>query len=110
MVYNNKGLSLTISGVNKTKAVPYLLKKYKNDIQQIFDSFSDGFEVPSPHAGKQILTYIDYETSGEFMDYLGNKQKYHELSSVHMEEGSYTLTMSDEYLKFLAEGVKIDYV
>ena len=110
MVYNNKGLSLTISGVNKTKAVPYLLKKYKNDIQQIFDSFSDGFEVPSPHAGKQILTYIDYETSGEFMDYLGNKQMYHELSSVHMEEGSYTLTMSDEYLKFLAEGVKIDYV
>lgn len=111
MVYNNKkGLSLTISGVNKNKAVPYLLKKYKNDIQQIFDSFSDGFEVPSPHAGKQILTYIDYETSGEFMDYLGNKQTYHELSSVHMEEGSYTLTMSDEYLKFLAEGVKIDYV
>lgn len=110
MVYNNKGLSLTISGVNKTKAVPYLLKKYKNNIQQIFDSFSDGFEVPSPHAGKQILTYIDYETSGEFMDYLGNKQTYHELSSVHMEEGSYTLTMSDEYLKFLAEGVKIDYV
>lgn len=102
MTYSKeKGLKITISGVNKEKAVPYLLSKYKNNIKEIFESFKDEFEIPAPHAGKQILTYIDFETEGDFIDYLGNKQHYHELTSIHMEEGSYNLTMSDEYLLYL---------
>lgn len=98
MIHNKDGWSLTVSGVNKKIAIPYLYKKYDD---HIIDKFEDGLIIPKGYTGKNIHTYIDEETSGDIVDYLGNKSTYHEMSSVHMEETSYELSLSREFIDYL---------
>lgn len=103
--YTTHEISLTISGLNKKKAIPYLLETYGRD--KIFEVFRDdefhidNMFIPKGKSGRTISTYIDDETSGEVVDYLGNVGTYHELSSVHIAEGTYTLSLSKDYIKFL---------
>lgn len=98
-------ISLTVSGLNKKKAIPYLLEKYGSD--KIFDAFRDdefgidNMQIPKGFSGRNVSTYIDEETQGVVVDYLGNKGTYHELSSVHLEESTYTLSLSRDYIRFL---------
>ena len=98
-------ISLTVSGLNKKKAIPYLLDKYGSD--KIFDAFKDdefgidNMQIPKGFSGRNVSTYIDEETQGVVMDYLGNEGTYHELSSVHLEESTYTLSLSRDYIRFL---------
>lgn len=105
MVESDGDISLTVAGLNKHKAIPYLLDKYGKE--KIFDAFTDDewhvdqFQVDGEHAGRTISTYIDEETQGEVVDYLGNKGHYHELSSVHIKQGTYSLSLSKDYIKFL---------
>ena len=116
-------LVLTVSGINKMKALPYLLKSHRipftadlkkkaihvNDltnIETIFNDFNDGLVIPKGHTGKQIHTYIDYETRGTVRDYLGNEYDYHELSAIHLEDTEYSLSMADEFLRYLL-GVQV---
>lgn len=101
----NNELHLTVSGVNKFVAVPYLKKTY-GDNTNIFEAFNDGLVIPKGATGKQIHTYIDYETKGIVRDYLGNNYEYHELSGIHMEDTEYSLSMSEEFLKYLL-GVQV---
>ena len=98
-------LNLTVSGLNKKFAVPWLLEEYDNNIDEIFERFCEGFFVPAGHTGKMTLTYIEEETYGTLVDYLGNEGVYNELSSVHMEPQSYFMSLVDEYIKYL-EGVR----
>ena len=102
--YNEKKqkyvIDLTVSGVNKFVCVPYLEKKY-GDNTSIFNAFNDGLIIPKGYTGKQIHTYIDYETEGDTRDYLGNKYHYHELSGIHMEDTEYSLSISEEFLRYL---------
>lgn len=93
-------LSLTVSGLNKYVTVPYLQKTYKTN-DKIFEAFKEGLLIPKGATGKQIHTYIDYETSGTVRDYLGNEYQYHELSGIHMEEAEYLLDLNAEYLAYL---------
>ncbi|MBO7716233.1 MAG: hypothetical protein J6S85_21895 [Methanobrevibacter sp.] len=114
---------LTVSGINKMSAVPYLLNLFKipfevnkdkkeiyvkNDenIDKVFNIFDDGLVIPKGHTGKQIHTYIDYETNGIVRDYLGNEYEYHELSAIHLEDTEYSLSMADEFLRYLL-GVQV---
>lgn len=95
-VYYN--YSLTVSGVNKEYAIPYLYEKYHDDILNKFD---DGLLIPPQHTGKNIHTYIDEETSGYVVDYLGKKLSYYEKSSIHLEESSYELSLSRDFIDYL---------
>lgn len=99
-------LSLTVSGVNKFKAIPYLKEHYK-DNTEIFNEFSDGMYINPLECGKNLHTYIDEERSGYVTDYLGNVAKYDELSSIHLEGTSYTMNLTEMYLRYLM-GVKHD--
>ena len=102
--YNDKKqkyvIDLTVSGVNKFVCVPYLEKRY-GDNTSIFNAFNDGLIIPKGYTGKQIHTYIDYETEGDIRDYLGNDYHYHELSGIHMEDTEYSLSISEEFLRYL---------
>jgi len=98
-------LHLTVSGINKFVCVPYLQKTYGNNTN-IFNVFNDGLVIPKGQTGKQIHTYIDYETKGIVRDYLGDEYEYHELSGIHMEDTEYSLSMSEEFLRYLL-GVQI---
>lgn len=95
--------SLTISGVNKKTAIPYLVKTYGDGI---FNAFTNYLEFPNEATGKNIHTYIDYEINGVITDYLGNKCNFAENSGVHLEPTSYNLSLSIMYLNFL-RGIKL---
>ena len=100
-------LSMTVAGLNKKFAIPYLLENFKGDKRAIMEYFEDGFYVPRGHTGKQTVTYIDHEISGYTYDYLGNRFDYHELSAVHMEPQGFIMSQTDEYLD-LIRGVEQD--
>ena len=95
--------SLTVSGVNKKTAIPFLLEKYGKN--RIFAVFSNYLSIPESATGKKIHTYIDYEVSGEMSDYLGNKAHYDEKTGVHLEPTGYTLSLSVMYINYL-RGIK----
>lgn len=94
-------LSLTVSGVNKYIAIPYLLKKYDNNIDKIFNIFDNKLKIPPNESGKNIHTYLDHFQEGIVTDYLGNKEYYRELSSVHLEPTGYNLSLADLFIKYL---------
>lgn len=98
-------LSLTVSGLNKKFAIPYLLEEYNEDYELIFDYFREGFYIPAGHTGKMTLTYIEKESSGTLVDYQGNEAVWHERSSIYMEPQGYFMSMVGDYLKYL-EGIQ----
>ena len=98
MTEKNGEINITVSGLNKHKAVPWLLKEYKDNI---FDAFADGLAVPATETGKLTHTYIDEEVSGVVVDYLGYKYNYKELSSVHLEPAPYETSIAAKYADYL---------
>lgn len=94
--------SLTVSGVNKIKAIPYLLDKYGDNI---FEAFSDELHIPNEYTGKMTHTYIDDECHGVVKDYLGVYYEYDELSCVHLENASYDMSIAELYARYI-RGVK----
>ena len=90
--------SLTVSGLNKKKTMPYLVEKYGANI---FNAFSDGLYIPSEYTGKNTHTYIDDVQSGVLTDYQGNTARYNEFSSIHLGASDYSLSISQEYINFL---------
>ena len=89
--------SLTVSGLRKFTAIPYMEKKYKN----IFDAFSEDLTIPPEYSGRTTHTYIDEEVEGYVKDYKGNYGYFNELSSVHIENSEYSLSLSDKYIDYL---------
>lgn len=102
--YDDGELSLTVSGLNKKFAIPWLLSEYKTNAM-CFEIFGEGMYVPPGHTGKQTITYIEGEDEGDVTDYLGNTAHYHELSSIYMEPQAYFMSVLTEYKDFL-EGVQ----
>lgn len=101
-------VSITVSGVNKFKAVPYLLDDLaRGDIMKAFENFNDGLHVPPEKSGKNLHTYIDEPKSGQLTDYRGNTAFYLELSSIHLEPTSYDLSLAKLYTDYL-KGVKTE--
>lgn len=112
MYVENGKISLTVSGVNKYTAIPYLKLKYNNDFNQIFNHFTDDLEIPATYenngetlsaCGKNIHTYIDFNQDALLTDYLGNITECHELSSVHIEPTSYCLSLATAFLDYILE-------
>ena len=111
MVEHEDGsISITVSGLNKRDAVPYLLQEYGKE--KIFDAFSDNLYIPAEYVrksdgklvsatGKNTHRYLDYEFAGNVVDYLGNPGTYHELSAVHLSGADYSLKLSDLYADYL---------
>lgn len=94
--------SLTVSGLNKKVVIPYMINELcKETKKDIFELFDNELYIKKGKTGKKIHTYIDYAQKGSFIDYLGNVGDYDELSSVHMEEADYSLSLSSEYLDFI---------
>lgn len=101
MTYENGKLSITVSGLNKKIAVPYLLDQYNGDIDAVFNAFSDGLYVPPEFTGKMTHTYIDEPRNGVVTDYTGMAAEYHEKSVIHLSNADYHLRLSQEYRELL---------
>lgn len=91
-------VSLTVSGVNKYAAIPYLISKYGD---RIFDVFEDDLTVPADYTGKLTHTYIDDEISGSLKDYQGHVARYEERSCIHLEKAPYHLSLAYAYIDYL---------
>lgn len=91
-------INITVSGLNKSICVPFLLNKYGD---KVFDNFTDGLYIPPEYTGKLTHTYIDEPKSGRVIDYLGQENEYNELSSVHLEKADYTLSIAQEYSDYI---------
>ena len=106
--------TITISGLNKTTTMDYLIKTGKNP----FDFFQNGMYIPATYThdgktyvgtGKNIHTYIDEQRDGVVVDYLGKKYEYHVDTCIHMEESDYTLSLSHEFVDLLLHIERIEY-
>lgn len=99
MVYQNGELSLTVSGVNKKVAIPYLLDKYT--IEECFEAFDFGLNIPAVATGKLTHYYIDKTYEGDITDYTGTTCHYKALSGVYLEPAEYSFDMAQEYIDYL---------
>ena len=102
--YEDGELGLTVSGLNKKFAIPYLKEKFKRT-GRIFEEFGEGLYVPPGHTGKQTVTYIENIQEGTVIDYTGKPGDFHELSAIYMEPQGYYMSILTEYKDFL-EGVQ----
>lgn len=99
--YNKKGeleINITVSGLNKQKAVPYLKETYGD---KIFENFCNELYIPKGKTGKQTHSYIDYEFEGYLTDYQGNTAYYKELSAIHLCEADYSLSITQAYMDYI---------
>lgn len=94
-------ISITVSGLNKRTAVPYLIQRSTELQCDVFDLFREDMDIPAPYSGKLVPFYIDEETAGEVTDHQGHSWIYHELSSICMEGVPYHLSLSSQYVAYL---------
>lgn len=91
-------LHVTVAGSNKKKTAEYLTKTYGK--YYAFYKFDNNLKIPKSHSGRTSSCYIDFETSGNVVDYLGVAGSFHELSSVHVEQTEYNLSIAQKYIDF----------
>lgn len=109
-IYEKDGdIEITIAGVNKKAGKTFLKTKYSNNTD-IFRNFRENLEFPAYYerdgiwdngSGKLCHTYIDEPMCGELTDYMGNTAEYHELSGIHMDNTSYVMSITDEFMKLI---------
>lgn len=90
---------LTVSGVNKEKAMNYLINKFGLD--GIFEAFNDMMEIPPEYTGKMRSTYLDEDMEGYIKDYQNNTAFYSQKSGIHLEPTGFTINMSAQYLDYI---------
>lgn len=90
-------ISITVSGLNKKVATPFIISHSENP----FDYFSNQMEIPSKYTGKQTHTYIDVPRGGYVSDYKGLKGMYYERSAVHLCESPHKLSLASDFLDYL---------
>lgn len=91
--------NITVSGLNKNKAIPYIIEHTNNP----FDFFNDEMYIPPEYTGKLTMTYINDEYSAQITDYLGNTEFVHEISYIHSEPQDYSLGIPKEFTDYLAD-------
>lgn len=95
-IYEQDGeLHITIAGVSKKMGADFLSKS-----GDPFKLFEEGMEIDKENSGKLTHTYIDNERSGFMTDYLGHVMQYDELSSVHLEQSPYCMSVVQEFKDF----------
>lgn len=100
--YNKENpYSLTVSGLNKKKALPYLLEKSKKLGLSIFELFDDDMFVSGKYTGKQCVAYIEEEMDENITDYLGNITNVKNYSGTHLENSPYSLSLSQQYIEYI---------
>lgn len=90
--------SLTVSGINKFDAIPYMVEKWGDECML---HFNDELTIPAGYCGKNTHTYLDEAFTVEVVDYQGHKSTIHEESSVHLEATGYDLSMAAEFVEYL---------
>lgn len=91
---------LTVAGLNKNSALPYMIEQSKGDV---FNFFKHGMYIPPQYTGKMTHTYLDEDKQGYITDYMGVTHPFHELSGVHLSPAEYSLSLSSEFMTYLKD-------
>jgi hypothetical protein len=102
LVQEGDKYSLTVAGLSKANGMQYIQEVCENDSEKIFNMFNNELYIPSNKTGKMTHTYLDNEQSNKVTDYLGSSTIEHALSGVHLGACDFTLSISKQYLNFLA--------
>lgn len=103
-IYDIDGnLEITIAGLNKKSGADYLLKISDNNIDKVYQNFTNNLSVPKINTGKMTHTYIDDLKSFLVKDFQGHITRETALSSVHLENASFTLSLSQAFKDFLSD-------
>src|SRR5699024_6309968 len=102
LVQEGDKYSLTVAGLSKVNGMQYIQEVCENDSDKIFNMFNNELDIHSNKTGKMTHTYLDNEQSNTVTDYLGNSNIEHALSGVHLGACDFTLSISKQYLNFLA--------
>lgn len=94
----NDKIILTCAGVGKKAGANYLQKTYG---KKAIEHFTNKLVFPVGECGKLTHTYLDNPQTGYVADYEGKVGKYCELSSVHLENGFYNMSLSENFIDFL---------
>ena len=102
IVETSKGkLEITIAGLPKDKGRDYLLKVSNNDMDKVFQNFTDKMKVPADDSGKMTAYYDDEEKTAVIKDYQGHYTKVTSRSSVHLSKASFEMTLASKFIKLL---------
>ena len=102
IVETSKGkLEITIAGLPKDKGRDYLLKVSNNDMNKVFQNFTDKMKVPENDSGKMTAYYDDEEKTAIIKDYQGHYTKVTSKSSVHLSKASFEMTLASKFIKLL---------
>lgn len=97
MTSNDGVVTVTVAGFNKDKS-----SEYFNEFKNPFVHFTDKAVIPADKSGKLIHTYIDHDWEGDVTDYLGNTCHVHAPGGCHLMATEASMTMSGEYVAYLA--------
>lgn len=97
----DRQVHLTVSGVDKRAATPYLISKYGK--YGLFKHFDNKLVIPGDNTGKLTHYYLDEPMEGYVTDYLGNTIRYRSESGIYLEKASYSFSMELGYLRYLKE-------
>lgn len=92
-------LTITVSGINKKFAAPYLERKYGKE--GAFKAFTNDLTIPEDYTGKLTHYYLDSQYNGTVCDYLGNEISYKCKSGIYLEKTSYSFSMEAAYIDYL---------
>lgn len=98
-VLKNGKFNITVSGLNKKCAVPYIVAT-----GQPFEFFDNFMYIPKEYTGKNTLTYINEPYKLMVKDYLGQYAEVEENSYIHMEEQDYNMSLSESFVEYLMTG------
>ena len=101
LVEHNGKLKLTVAGLSKQNGIAYMIEQCNGDFGKVFEMFNDELYIDGEHTGKMTHTYIDDEQEGLITDYLGNTEHVTSKSCVYLENCEFTLSLSEQYAKFL---------
>lgn len=99
--FSDGNMQLTVAGLSKKNGLDYMIKTSDNDNNKVFDMFNDGLYIPSCETGKMTHTYIDEKMDFMMLDYNGVENRVTTLSGVHLGECEFSLSQTDEYIKFM---------
>lgn len=105
----NGELGLTCAGINKKAALKYLLEQSNGSNYVAMVMFDWGVYFPPGCGGKNTVAYIDTPLSAWVEDYQGRRFFCEEKSFVHIEESSYYLSLTKEYLDLISGKATASY-
>lgn len=101
ITYDHGKLEVTVAGLGKKEGAAFIQENGKNP-DEWFDFFDNDMSVPADKTGKLTHTYIDDEVEGELVDMYGIEGHYYEKTCIHLEPAPYHLSMSKDFIRFLA--------